>query len=162
MVSRERPLLHPLRLLPLLQHDRQLLGLRVCARLAVGSAFLSAVADRFGLWGAPGSANASWGDFAHFLAYAAKVNRFLPAALIPAVGWVATAAELSCGIGILIPGRANRWFALASGVLLALFGLGMATGTGIKSALNYSVFTASCAAFLLAAVEAAADRDAPP
>lgn len=54
-------------------------------RLAVGTAFLSAVADRFGLWGPYGHKNVDWGDFSHFVAYTARVNSFLPAAIIPAV-----------------------------------------------------------------------------
>ena len=36
----------------------------VFLRLVLGGAFLSAVADRFGLWGPAGTRNASWGDFA--------------------------------------------------------------------------------------------------
>jgi len=32
---------------------------------------LSAVADRFGLWGPPRAANVSWGDWPHFVAYTA-------------------------------------------------------------------------------------------
>src|SRR5262245_30933127 len=47
-------------------------------RIALGAGFLSAVADRFGLWGAPGQKNVAWGDFAHFTAYTARVNSFLP------------------------------------------------------------------------------------
>src|SRR5262245_40570715 len=55
----------------------------VYLRLALGITFLAAVTDRFGVWGAPGAPNVSWGDFAHFLKYAAQVNAFLPPALIP-------------------------------------------------------------------------------
>jgi hypothetical protein len=62
-------------------------------RIAIALALLSAVADRFGLWGPPGKQGVSWGDLAHFDAYVAKLNWFLPAAVIPAVGWAATVAE---------------------------------------------------------------------
>ena len=48
-------------------------------RIALGSAFLSPVADRFGLWGK----YASWGDFASFTRYVAQVNSFMPAFTIP-------------------------------------------------------------------------------
>ena len=34
-----------------------------------------------GLSGSPGGTNLSWGDWAHFVAYTAKVNGFLPTAL---------------------------------------------------------------------------------
>jgi hypothetical protein len=51
-------------------------------RWALGATLLSAVADRFGLWGPPGGTNVSWGDWAHFVAYTAKVNSFLPPPLL--------------------------------------------------------------------------------
>ena len=35
-------------------------------RWALAVTILSAVADRFGIWGPPGSANVSWGDWPHF------------------------------------------------------------------------------------------------
>ena len=122
-------------------------------RLALSAAFLSSVADRFGLWGPPGSPNASWGDMAHFLVYAGKVNAFLPANLIPAVGWAATVAEAVLGLGLLT-GKFTKWFALLSGVLLVLFGVAMTISTGVKSALAYSVFSAAAAAFWLFAAKA--------
>lgn len=34
----------------------------VFLRLALGATFLTAVADRFGLWGPAGAANVAWGD----------------------------------------------------------------------------------------------------
>jgi hypothetical protein len=40
----------------------------VFLRLALGFSFLSAVADRFGLWGAYGQPHVAWGDFARFVA----------------------------------------------------------------------------------------------
>jgi hypothetical protein len=55
----------------------------VVLRVALGATFLTAVTDRFGVWGAPGAPQVAWGDFAHFLRYAAQVNAFLPPALIP-------------------------------------------------------------------------------
>jgi hypothetical protein len=41
----------------------------VFLRIALGISFLSAVADRFGLWGAYGQPNVAWGDFSRFVAY---------------------------------------------------------------------------------------------
>ncbi len=41
----------------------------VFLRLALGLSFLSAVADRFGWWGAFGHPNVAWGSFARFVAY---------------------------------------------------------------------------------------------
>jgi putative oxidoreductase len=117
-------------------------------RLALGSAFLSAVADRFGVWGKYGG----WGNFANFTHYTGQVNSFLPAWTIPSLAWTATVAETSFGI-LLILGLWLRWTALGSGVLLAMFGTAMAISFGIKSPLDYSVFSASAGALVLAAYE---------
>ena len=114
------------------------------ARLAVGTAFLSAVASRFGLW----DRTLDLKHFSSFMQYAAEVNSFLPKAWIPFVAWAATIAETSCGI-LLILGVWPRWVSLASAVLLAMFGTAMAISLGIKSPMDYSVFSASAAAVLL-------------
>jgi putative oxidoreductase len=115
------------------------------ARIALGVAFLSAVADRFGLWGSHGG----WGNFANFTRYTAQVNSFLPASTIPYLAWIATIAEILLGVALLI-GIWPRYVALASALLLAGFGAAMAISFGIKSPLDYSVFSASAAALLLA------------
>lgn len=119
------------------------------ARIALGAAFLSAVADRFGIWGAPGQKNVGWGDFAHFVSYVAEVNSFMPSFAIHFLAWAATIGEFSLGI-LLIVGVWPRWVALGSALLLAMFGTAMAISFGIKSPLDYSVFSASAGAFLLA------------
>ncbi len=115
------------------------------ARTALGAAFLSAVASRFGLW----DRTLDLKHFANFMEYAAEVNSFLPAAMIPFVAWAATVAETSCGI-LLILGLWPRWVSLASAILLAMFGAAMAISFGVKSPVDYSVFSASGAAALLA------------
>jgi putative oxidoreductase len=117
-------------------------------RLALGAAFLSAVADRFGLWGK----YAGWGNFANFTRYVAQVNSFMPAFSIPFLAWAATAAETSLGI-LLILGLWRRWVALGSAILLAMFGTAMAISFGIKSPLDYSVFSASAGALVMTAHE---------
>jgi len=115
------------------------------ARLALGAAFLSAVAARFGLW------RGTFGldSFPRFLRFTAEVNAFMPAATIPYLAWAATLAETTLGIA-LIAGFRLRWAALGSAILLAVFGSAMAVSLGPKSPLDYSVFSASAAAFLLA------------
>jgi uncharacterized membrane protein YphA (DoxX/SURF4 family) len=120
----------------------------VFARLALAAGFLSAVADRFGIWGPPGGAGVAWGDFAPFTEYAAKINPWAPSALMPAIAWTATLAEIALAL-LLIAGYRTRWAAFGSGVLLLAFALGMTAGTGIKSALDASVLAASAAGFLL-------------
>lgn len=116
------------------------------ARVALGAAFLSGIADRFGWYT---GRNVGYGDFAGFEAYTAKVNSFMPASTIPFLAWAATAAEFTLGIALVL-GIWPRWVALASALLLVLFGTAMAISFGIKSPLDYSVFSASAAAVLLA------------
>jgi uncharacterized membrane protein YphA (DoxX/SURF4 family) len=120
----------------------------VFLRLALGISFLSAVADRFGLWGVYGQPNVSWGNYARFVEYTAKLNWFLPAAMIPALAIVATAAETLFGL-LLVFGWKTRIIALLSGVLLTTFALTMAITLGVKAPLNFSVFSAAGGALLL-------------
>jgi len=116
------------------------------ARATLGIAFLSGIADRFGLWR---GRNVGYGNFDGFIQYTAKVNSFMPASSILLLAWAATIAELVLGI-LLLLGIWLRWTALASALLLILFGMAMAISFGPKSPLDYSVFSASAAAFLLA------------
>jgi uncharacterized membrane protein YphA (DoxX/SURF4 family) len=81
--------------------------------------------------------------------YTAQVNSFMPAFTIPFLAWAATVAEFSLGLALIL-GIWPRWVALASAVLLALFGIAMAISFGIKSPLDYSVFSASAGALVLA------------
>ena len=118
----------------------------VFLRLALGIPFLSAVADRFGIWGAYGQPNVSWGNYARFVDYTAKLNWFLPVAMIPALAIIATAAETLFGL-LLVLGWKTRMTALLSGVLLTTFALTMALG--VQAPLNFSVFSAAGGALLL-------------
>jgi len=122
----------------------------VFLRLALGISFLSAVADRFGIWGAYGQPNVSWGDYARYVNYTAKLNWFLPAAMIPAVAMIATAGETLFGL-LLVLGWRTRITALLSGVLLTIFALAMTLALGVKAPLNLSVFSAAGGALLLGA-----------
>ena len=118
--------------------------------LALGVTLLSAVADRFGIWGPPGAATVAWGDWSHFVAYTAKVNSFLPSALAPALAIVATGAEALLGITFIL-GIFRRPVAFASAALFALFAAAMTVSFGLKAPLNFSVFVDFAAAFLLGA-----------
>jgi|SRR6516162_2736447 uncharacterized membrane protein YphA (DoxX/SURF4 family) len=120
----------------------------VFLRIALGVSFLSAVADRFGLWGLYGQPNVSWGNYARFVDYTAKLNWFLPASTIPALANVATAAETLFGL-LLVLGWKTRITALLSGVLLTAFALAMTVALGVKAPLNFSVFSAAGGALLL-------------
>lgn len=121
-------------------------------RVALAAAFLSAVADRFGVWGPSGSPGVAWGNLTRFNAYVAKLMWFFPPADVVIVGWLATAAETLLGFALLI-GWQLRWVALSSAILLFLFAIAMLVALGLKAPLDYSVFTAASAAFLLFALQ---------
>jgi hypothetical protein len=123
----------------------------LAVRVSLAAAFLSAVADRFGLWGPPGTEGVFWGGIPLYEDYVALLNPFLPAALISPVGWVATLSEVVIAIGLLAGWRL-RWFALAATILLTLFATAMLFSLGPKPPLDYSVWSAAGAAFLLYAV----------
>lgn len=118
----------------------------VYARIAIGVAFLSAVADRFGLWGKHSS---SWGNFSNFTHYTGHVLSFMPSASIPFFAWAATVLEIFFGVTLIV-GLWLRWTAYGSALLLLLFGIAMAVSLGIKQPLNFSVFSASAGALLIA------------
>src|SRR4026208_1234319 len=71
-------------------------------RVALAAGFLSAVADRFGLWGPAGAPNVAWGAWQPFIDYVAKPNWFAPPASIPILAWTSTVAEVILAIGFLI------------------------------------------------------------
>ncbi len=124
----------------------------VYLRIALGMGFLSAVADRFGLWGAAGTPNVAWGNFHNFLAYTAKLNPWFPTSWVPTVGWLATICEITFGLALLV-GYRTRLAAILSGLLTLAFAISMVFAVGIHAPLNYSVFAVSAGAFLLAGAE---------
>src|SRR5450631_847897 len=92
----------------------------VYARLALGTAFLSAVAGRFGVW----DRSVDWVHFERFMHRTAEVNAFMPAFTIPFLAWAATIAEITCGVALIV-GFRLRWAALGSAALLACFAMAM-------------------------------------
>src|SRR6185369_2924772 len=121
----------------------------VFLRCALGLGFLSAVADRLGLWGPFGQPNVEWGNFSRFLEYTHTLNWYWPAGMIPALGVIATGAESLFGL-LLLVGWHTRIAALLSGLLLLSFGVAMTLALGIKAPLNFAVFTGVGGALLLA------------
>lgn len=115
-------------------------------RLALASAFLSAVADRFGIWGVPGEKLVAWGNFQNFISYTGHLNPWLPKSLVPVMAWAATILEILFAIFLIVNIRIVV-IAFLSGVLLLLFALAMSWTDGLKSPLNFSVFSASFASF---------------
>jgi uncharacterized membrane protein YphA (DoxX/SURF4 family) len=132
----------------------------VLLRVALSSAYLSAVADRFGLWGPPGSPNVAWGSFASFTEFTGLLLGFAPASLVPALAWAATVAEVIIALGLL-SGLQLRRFAFASAGLLTSFALSMTISLGPESAFTYSVWTAAAASLVLASRPQALPNPAP-
>ena len=119
--------------------------IKLFLRLAIAFGFLSAVADRFGIWDKEVSV---WGNWDNFLSYTQLINPWIPDSLIPTVGTLATIAEITFAVFLII-GFKTELFAKLSGFLLLLFALSMTFSTGIKGAFDYSVFSASAGAFAL-------------
>ena len=125
--------------------DVIILGLR----LALGLAFLSAVADRFGYWGHPGETAVAWGNWDNFVQYTSTLNFGIAKPYANILGVIATIAEITLGT-LLIVGYKLKYTGILAGSLLLTFALMMSISTNIKSAFDYSVYTASFASFLLA------------
>jgi hypothetical protein len=120
-------------------------------RVALAFSFLSAVADRFGLWGRFGIAGVAWGGFERFTAYTGQLLWFLPSYLVSPAAMLATAAELIVAGGLLAGWRLHSW-AFGAAALLLSFALAMTFALGVKAPIDYSVWTAAAAAFLLGVV----------
>lgn len=117
-------------------------------RLAIAFSFLSAVADRFGFWGEPGTDGVAWGNWQNFLAYSNSVNSFLPSRIGNVLATAATALEVILALLLLI-GYQLKLTAITSACLLTGFGIAMTISFGFEPALSYSVWTAAAASFLL-------------
>ncbi len=63
-------------------------------RLAISIGFLSAVADRIGMWPKEVSA---WGNWDNFLSYTQLINPWIPHQLIPTIGKISAGSPLECG-----------------------------------------------------------------
>jgi thiosulfate dehydrogenase (quinone) large subunit len=117
-------------------------------RISLSAGFLSANADRFGMWPKKVSA---WGNWQSFVNYTKSLNPFVPDSLVPFLAYTATGLEITLGILLLTNFKTN-WVAKASGALLLLFALAMTLSNSIKGPLDYSVFTAAAAAFALSII----------
>lgn len=117
-------------------------------RIAIALGFLSACADRFGLWPADLSV---WGNWKEFVGYTGTLLFFLPDGLVTVSAVAATVFEITFGIALFTTFR-TPFFAFCSGILLFLFAMGMVISLGIKAPFDYSVFSASAAAFALSVI----------
>jgi hypothetical protein len=120
-------------------------------RAALALSFAVSLSDRFGAFGPYGAKGVSWGDWSVFVAFSAKLTFWMPGSLRLAAAWTSTIAEFVLGLGLLVPGWTS-WAATGSGLLLALYAASLAGAYGWAAPFDYSVWTASGAAFYLAAM----------
>lgn len=123
--------------------------IKLFLRLAISAGFVSAVADRFGIWSAEASV---WGNWGNFVQYTEVINPWFPTSLVPTLAIIATTAEILFAFFLLI-GFKTELFAKLSGFLLLIFALSMTFSIGIKGAFDYSVFIASAGAFALSTMK---------
>lgn len=123
--------------------------IKVFLRLSIAIGFLSAVADRFGLYAKEISA---WGNWQAFVDYTQQMNPWFPEIMIPVLAILATALEIVFAINLLI-GFKTEFTAKLSGFLVLIFGISMTAAFGIKPALDYAVFGVSAAAFGLSTLK---------
>tara|TARA_R110002073_G_scaffold89852_6_gene212514 strand:- start:31758 stop:32156 length:399 start_codon:yes stop_codon:yes gene_type:complete len=118
-------------------------------RLSIAVGFLSAVADRFGLYS---KSNSVWGNWESFLEYTKVINPWFPEIIIPSIGIIVTLLEVVFAT-FLVFGFKTQLYARLSGFLLLLFALSMAFSIGIKPVLDYSVLPIVAASFALSTME---------
>lgn len=117
-------------------------------RVSLSFGFLSAVMDRFGYWPKETSV---WGNWTSFVKYTHTLLPFISEkqALFAAI--IANFLEILLGIVLLLNFK-TALFAKISGFLLLIFAFSMAFFVSAKAPLDYSVFTASAAAFALSSI----------
>jgi uncharacterized membrane protein YphA (DoxX/SURF4 family) len=121
----------------------------VLARIALAAAFLSSIADRFGVWGKPGAPGVTWGEFQRFITQIEAMLPIVPRAAAPILAWVVTVLESVFGLSLLV-GLRTRTMGLGAACLLIVFAVFTAQSpAGIHAVLASSVLSAAGAALLL-------------
>lgn len=117
-------------------------------RYALGITFLTPVADRLGILGAPGTGNIEWGNWSHFIDYTSTLMPVFDKPMVNVMGSIATIGELLVGICLII-GFKTKYAAIGASLITLTFIIFMTISVGIQKPVNYGVFTASAAGFLL-------------
>jgi uncharacterized membrane protein YphA (DoxX/SURF4 family) len=115
---------------------------RIALRVSLATAFLSAVADRFGWWAPFGQG--FWGNMGAFADYTHQLVPFASGWLLTVIVWAATATETTLGV-LLLTGWWPKLVGAATCLVLTVFGTAMAISLGMESPLSYSVFSAASA-----------------
>lgn len=117
-------------------------------RCALGITFLTPVADRLGILGAPGTGNIEWGNWNNFINYTSTLMPVFERSMVNAMGGIATVAELLVGICLII-GFKTKYAALGASLITLTFIVFMTLSVGIQKPVNYGVFTAAAAGLVL-------------
>jgi hypothetical protein len=128
---------------------------RTALRLSLATAFLSAVADRFGWWAPLGQG--SWGSMSAFAGYTHQLVPFASGWLLTVIVWTATATEATLGV-LLLMGWRPKLVGGASCLVLIVFGTAMAVSLGVESPLSSSVFSSASAAAAYAVLGTSSHR----
>ncbi|MET7991766.1 hypothetical protein ABZU76_12725 [Amycolatopsis sp. NPDC005232] len=123
------------------------------AAVLLAADFGGAVADRFGLLGAPGESGVTWGSWTAFTAYTGQLVPWLPAPLVDAAAVGATVAEIVVCVWLL-SGWRRREAGVAAAVVLAAFSAAMVTTVGPAAVAKNAVFLLLGGALVLATVPA--------
>jgi putative oxidoreductase len=117
-------------------------------RCALGITFLVPVLDRLGILGQPGVGNIEWGNWENFINYTTTLMPIFDRPVVNILGGIATVSELLISI-FLITGFKTKYAALGASLITLTFIIFMTLSVGIQKPINYGVFTASAAGFLL-------------
>ena len=117
-------------------------------RWALGITFLTPVCDRLGILGQSGTGNIEWGNWGNFIDYTTTLMPIFNRPLVNIMGGVATVAELLISVFLII-GFKTRYAALGACMITLTFIVFMTLSVGVQKPINYGVFTASAAGFLL-------------
>ncbi|MFD4460826.1 hypothetical protein [Nocardia sp. NPDC058480] len=132
-------------------------ALVVVTRVALGVLFAGSVADRFGMFGAPGSAGVSWGSYAEFVDYTRTLLPAFAADAAPIAAGAATVAEAVLGVALIFAVR-PRITAAAAAALFTIFAVAMATSIGLAATADYAVPVMIGGALLVSAAPAPQSR----
>lgn len=122
-------------------------------RCALGITFLTPVLDRLGILGPAGTGNIEWGNWQNFIDYTSTLMPYFDRSITNILGGIATVSEFLVAIFLII-GFKTKYAALGSCLITLTFILFMATSVGIQKPINFGVFTATTASFLLSRITA--------
>ncbi|WP_194835351.1 hypothetical protein [Nocardia sp. XZ_19_369] len=125
---------------------------RVVVRVVLGLLLLGSVADRFGLFGAPGGSGVSWGSFDAFIDYTRTLLPGFASGLAGAAAIAATVLEVVLGVALVL-GVLPRITAPCTAGLLCLFMLAMWTALGFAEMSAYAVPVLAAGAAMVATAE---------